>query len=1080
MAAPGRLPALVMLMALLAVALFPGADARIFPERRSLAQTGVTAVFFDEIHWDNNGTDVAEAVEIFGPVGTDVTGYKLTRYAGAGGLCSTSVCPLPSGPTLTFPAGSILRGDGSSGSTTSGTIVVVFPVDGLTNSGAGMALSDPASQLLDFISWSSTSNTFTVTASANTGPASGETSTPVSPRETSSTPVGYSVQRTGSTTWSSPAANSFGPAYAGQAVPSSEGPRIIGAGNLPSQLVVDGLLTSTGYRGTAPTGGNTSPPTPVGSTVSSPPPALSTSNPPPVDTTVSSPPPAGGATGTCGSAGETPIYAINGNGQAQAIADKQVVTSGIVTGEFDEANRLNGIFIQTPDAQADPITAGTSNGLFVYFVGTSRATFPATAPGDYIQVSGTIVNYNGLPEMNAVTALTICSSGNPPPTISPVTLPTDLRQYLSMQVNFPQTLTVTDNYNDDFYGEIELSVNGRRYVPTQVADPGAPANAVAASNDAQAILVDDGSSLTSRSSPPLKPPYPYPGLSDSNTIRVGYTLAGPLNGDLSYGSSFGYLVEPIGNPSSAALTFDPSTNPRPTAGPAVAGSLKVVGMNLENFFTQLQANGCSSSDCRGAKTQQQFDTQLAKEVLAITALNGDIYAFQELQNNGFGPSSAIATLTNAVNNAVGAGTYAFIRVNQPDGGSPSIISTDPNCARQCVGGDAITVGMMYRVSAVTPVGAARAITKNVDPTFPSDNTRPSVAQTFADNQGGKITVVANHLKSKGSACSGDADQKDGQGNCNLTRQRAAAAIVRWLASDPTGSNDPDFLLLGDMNAYAKEDPIKTFEAGGFVNMIAAKIGPLAYSYVFGGESGYLDHALASSALAPQVQDVAEFHINADEPIVLHYDSPTGLASPTSMYRCSDHDPVILGMTLTPSSSALPPPAANPPPIAANPPPASVNPPPAAADSQPPPVVNANPPPVENANPPPVAIPSPPTAEIASPPPVEVASPPPVQNASPPPVQISSPPPVQIASPPPVQIASPPPVQIASPPPLAKSSPPAVATPTPVPTNPKGGCGNACNCPNENACTNGNKPCAWFNNACRKLSQPLCLLPSVQL
>jgi predicted extracellular nuclease len=75
---------------------------------------------------------------------------------------------------------------------------------------------------------------------------------------------------------------------------------------------------------------------------------------------------------------------------------------------------------------------------------------------------------------------------------------------------------------------------------------------------------------------------------------------------------------------------------------------------------------------------QEFNTQLSKEVLAITALNADVYAFQELQNNGFGPGSAIATLTAAVNNKVGAGTYAFITVNQPDGGSPSVINPDPN------------------------------------------------------------------------------------------------------------------------------------------------------------------------------------------------------------------------------------------------------------------------------------------------------------------------------------------------------------------------------------------------------------------
>lgn len=64
--------------------------------------------------------------------------------------------------------------------------------------------------------------------------------------------------------------------------------------------------------------------------------------------------------------------------------------------------------------------------------------------------------------------------------------------------------------------------------------------------------------------------------------------------------------------------------------------------------------------------------------------------------------------------------------------------------------------------------------------------------------------MVNHLKSKGSACDdvGDPDLGDGQGNCNGTRTMAAEALVDWLATDPTGSNDPDILILGDMNAYA--------------------------------------------------------------------------------------------------------------------------------------------------------------------------------------------------------------------------------------------------------------------------------------
>jgi predicted extracellular nuclease len=132
---------------------------------------------------------------------------------------------------------------------------------------------------------------------------------------------------------------------------------------------------------------------------------------------------------------------------------------------------------------------------------------------------------------------------------------------------------------------------------------GAPALALEASNAAQTILLDDGSSKTGQTTPLNPIPYPAPGLSDSNTIRTGYTLTSTLNGDLSFGNSYGYLLEPI-NPSLPGVTFSADSNPRPTEAPAVGGRLKVVGMNLENFFTQLQGPSCSSSNCRGASTQE--------------------------------------------------------------------------------------------------------------------------------------------------------------------------------------------------------------------------------------------------------------------------------------------------------------------------------------------------------------------------------------------------------------------------------------------------------------------------------------------
>ena len=81
----------------------------------------------------------------------------------------------------------------------------------------------------------------------------------------------------------------------------------------------------------------------------------------------------------------------------------------------------------------------------------------------------------------------------------------------------------------------------------------------------------------------------------------------------------------------------------------------------------------------------------------------------------------------------------------------------------------------------------------------------------------------------------------------MTRTAAAAALADWLATDPTGSGDPDFLIIGDLNSYTFEDPI-TRSRPTATRTSSAYHGLNAYSYVFNGESGYLDHALATASL----------------------------------------------------------------------------------------------------------------------------------------------------------------------------------------------------------------------------------------
>ena len=104
----------------------------------------------------------------------------------------------------------------------------------------------------------------------------------------------------------------------------------------------------------------------------------------------------------------------------------------------------------------------------------------------------------------------------------------------------------------------------------------------------------------------------------------------------------------------------------------------------------------------------------------------------------------------------------------------------------------------------------------------------------------------------------------------MTRTNAAKALVDWLATDPTGSGDPDFLLIGDFNSYTFEDADRVDHHARLHEPVRQFGGLDAYSYVFDGESGYLDHGLASSSLAAQATGATDWHINPDEPTVLDY------------------------------------------------------------------------------------------------------------------------------------------------------------------------------------------------------------------
>jgi predicted extracellular nuclease len=457
-------------------------------------------------------------------------------------------------------------------------------------------------------------------------------------------------------------------------------------------------------------------------------------------------------------------------------------------------------------------------------------------------------------------------------------------RYEGMVVDIDQTLTVTETFALGRFGEVVLSSGGRLFNPTAIVEPGAPAQGLQAANDRNRIVLDDGNNQ--QNVDPTR--YPQGGLSASNTLRVGDSLAG---GTLVLEQRFGvYRLQPTD-----AVEFA-HDNPRPSAPAAIGGNLRVSAMNVLNYFDTLDlgpdiCGPAGNLECRGADSALELERQRVKIVSALVALDADIVGLMEIENDA---GEAVADLVAAVNAELGTGTYDYI-----DTGT--------------IGTDAIKLAIIYRTAAVEPTGAHSVLDSTVDPRFRDTLNRPSLAQTFDQvGDGGRLTVVVNHLKSKGSDCNavGDPDTGDGSGNCNITRTLAAEALVDWIATDPTDSGDRDVLVIGDMNAYAREDPIDVFVGAGYSNLIEESLGDDAYSFVFQGQSGYLDHALATPTLADQVTGATEWHVNADEPIALDYNTEFKSANHVQTlyapdpYRSSDHDPLLVGIDLLDYDFAL--------------------------------------------------------------------------------------------------------------------------------------------------------------------------------
>lgn len=604
------------------------------------------------------------------------------------------------------------------------------------------------------------------------------------------------------------------------------------------------------------------------------------------------------------------IAAIQGTTDVSPQVGKSVVTTGVVTAAYPTGG-FGGYYIQTPGTGGalDLASHTASDGLFVF----SSTTVSTVSIGDYVRVTGTVSEFNHLTEL-AVAAPTDLVELDKSTAVAPLPATVEFpaadsqRESLEGMLVAPQgAYTVTDNYKTNQYGEIALARGTSPLIqPTAVAPVGtAEYRAVIDRNAASLVTLDDGASTNFLSAANTGTPVPW--LTTAAPIRIGSpaTFTRPVILDFR---NAGWKLQPLTELTPAnASTVQPATfaNTRTAAPKNVGGNIRIATFNVLNYFptTGEERTGCTyyvdrdgvpttvnNSDApgcgvRGAATEASFQRQQAKIVLAIGALGADVVSLEEIENSaklGQDRDAAVATLVGALNSAAKGTIWAYVR-------SPAKV---PAAADE----DVIRTAFIYKKHAVKPVGASRILIGS--PAFA--NAREPLAQAFKPTRGKKgsvFLVIANHFKSKSSGATTGDNVDTGQGAYNGDRTRQAEALLAFAEQQKSAAKTDKVFLVGDFNAYEKEDPILAITGAGFVDQVA-KTGK--QTYAFGGMIGSLDHVFASPAANAVVAGADVWNINSVESVALEYSrfnaNVVNLYQATP-YRSSDHDPIVLGLTL---------------------------------------------------------------------------------------------------------------------------------------------------------------------------------------
>ncbi|QAY59561.1 ExeM/NucH family extracellular endonuclease [Microbacterium protaetiae] len=636
-----------------------------------------------------------------------------------------------------------------------------------------------------------------------------------------------------------------------------------------------------------------------------------------------------------GPAAELTIAQIQGTDtDTSPYAGSTVTTTGVVTAAYP-AGGFNGFYLQTAGTGGDDATPGASDAVFVY--GSQSAS--QVTIGESVTVTGQVQEYQGTTE---ITSPTVTKLADPLPAVNAATLTWDQidiaveREAHEGELLSPQgDFTVSDVYDTNYYGSLVLAAGTTPLTqPTDVGTAGsAAAQAAVTDNARRAITLDDGSTWNyAVFSTHTGDPLPY--LTADNHPRVGSAVSFTGGVILEYRFDT-WNFQPTHQVTDAGADVATFSDARAqNEHPADVGSdIRLATFNVENYFAltgeEYVAQGlgtctwyddragnhigndrCADADGnpgpRGAATAESFARQQAKIVTGISRLDASIVSLEEIENSvkfGQDRDAALAGLVDALNAKAGSEVWAYV---------PSPDAADlPPVAQQ----DVIRTAFIYQPAQVSPVGVSRVLTEKSGPGQSFSIAREPLAQAFAAagaSDHDSFLVVANHFKSKGAdadelftdcANGGDAENTDpayDQGAFNCTRVHEARDLAAFADETAAAAGTDKVFLLGDLNAYTHEDPLQALYDAGYTDLGSA-FDPSEATYSYNSLSGSLDHVLANGPALKMVTGADVWQINAQEAVAYAYSrynyNVRALFDGSDPFAASDHDPVIVGLTL---------------------------------------------------------------------------------------------------------------------------------------------------------------------------------------